>query len=169
MWCGLEYEPIEILFRQVGHLYMQKSIQMLKEDHLELRGGQAGILFVLKFKGGMSQRELAEQLHLSAPSITAAIRKIESSGYVERKQDENDQRIMRLTLTPKGVDYVEHIIKAAKDAEELSMRNISKEEQLLLRRILTQMRDNLAEGKKIDYLHPSIERGRCHEHERERK
>lgn len=151
MWCELEHEPIEMLLHQVQHLYMRYAIKQVQSGSENFHGGQAGILFILKFKGGMSQKELANMLHLSAPSVTAAIRKLEANGAVKREQDKQDQRIMRLTITPKGEEYVEHVIEAATKTEELAMKNMSKEEQMLLRRLLIQMRDNLAEGKDVDY------------------
>lgn len=147
MWCGLENEPIEMLLHQTQHLFMKSAIDMLPPGMEKMHGGQAGIIFVLKFKGGMSQKELAEHLHLSPPSITSAIKKLEAGEYVIRKQDEKDQRIMRLSITPKGERFVEYVIAASKQAEETAMKNISKEEELLLRRLLKQMRDNLAERK----------------------
>lgn len=151
MWCEMENEPIQMLLHQVQHLYMRYAIKQVKDGSEKFHGGQAGILFVLKFKGGMSQKELANMLHLSAPSVTAAIQKMEAGGLVKREQDKQDQRVMRLTITPNGEEYVEHIMEAAKKAEALAMSNMSKEEQLLLRRLLKQMRDNLAEGKDVDY------------------
>lgn len=147
MWCDMENEPVEMLLHQTNRLYMKYAMSKIHTDGRErLHGGQAGILFILKFKGGMSQKELADMLHLSAPSVTTAIKKLEGEGCVIRRQDEKDQRVMRLSITPKGEEFVQHVIEVAKQTEEAAMKNISEEEKLLLYRILRQMRDNLIEG-----------------------
>ncbi|MDD3360760.1 MAG: MarR family transcriptional regulator [Hespellia sp.] len=143
----MENEPVEMLLHQTTRLYMKYAMSKLHTDGKErLHGGQAGILFLLKFKGGMSQKELADMLHLSAPSVTTAIRKLEGEKCVIRRQDEKDQRVMRISITPKGEEFVQHVIEVAKQTEEAALKNISKEEKLLFYRLLRQVRDNLIEG-----------------------
>ncbi|MDD2981393.1 MAG: MarR family transcriptional regulator [Hespellia sp.] len=154
MTCEIETIPMQMLLRQIGHLYMQKSMDWMKEQTCSegIRGGQAGILFMLKFKGEkgtLSQRELADFLRIKPPSVTAAVKKLEAESYVRRVRDENDQRIMRICLTEKGVLYVEHVIAEVKATEELAFKNMSTEEKLLLRRLLVQVRDNLSDGKEF--------------------
>lgn len=153
MWCEIENEPIEMLLHQTQHVYMKYAMSLVADGKDRMHGGQAGILFVLKFKGGMSQKDLAATLHLSAPSITTAIKKLETSGYVVREQDKKDQRIMRLSLTPQGEEFVAHVMEAGKRAQAQAMKHISTEEEMQLRRLLRQMRDNLtAEGDDAEHV-----------------
>ena len=146
MKCDSDQLPFEMLLRQIGHLYMQHSIRSIQNSDCEFRGGQAGILFALKRQKTMSQRELAEALRIKPPSVTAAIKKLESSGLVMRQRDENDQRVMKLQLTTEGEHYVERIVQSIRETEALAMQNISQEEKLFLRRLLIQIRDNLSKG-----------------------
>ena len=67
------------------------------------------ILFQLHRDGRISQKELAQKLNVSAPSITSMIQKMEKSGYIVRNVDEKDQRMMRLDLTEKGQACIEHV------------------------------------------------------------
>ena len=46
------------------------------------------ILFQLHRDGRISQKELAQKLNVSAPSITSMIQKMEKSGYIVRNVDE---------------------------------------------------------------------------------
>jgi DNA-binding MarR family transcriptional regulator len=64
--------------------------------------GQAGVLWALGSEEGMSQRELAEKVHLAPPTVTAMLQKLERSGLIERTGDESDQRVTRLHLTDAG-------------------------------------------------------------------
>lgn len=140
----MENEPLEMLLHQTQHAYMRYAMSSLHGETEQLRGGQAGILMMLKYKGGMAQKELAEKLHFAAPSITTAIKKLDALGYVVRKQDEHDQRIMRLSITPKGETFVNHFIQAARKAEEVAMKDVTEEEQAILRKVLIKMKENLA-------------------------
>ena len=50
---------------------------------------------------GMAQKELAKHIGVKPPSITVMLKKLEAEAYIEKKQDENDQRIMRIFLRRK--------------------------------------------------------------------
>jgi len=63
---------------------------------------------------------------------------------VERRPDPNDQRISRVYLTEKGKKLRQEAIDALLSVEEECFKNITSEEKLLLRRLLMQIRDNLA-------------------------
>ena len=75
----------------------------------DLNKSQSMILFQLHRDGRISQKELAQKLNVSAPSITSMIQKMEKSGYIVRNVDEKDQRMMRLDLTEKGQACIEHV------------------------------------------------------------
>ena len=77
---------------------------------------------MLEHSGEMSQRELASKMNVTPPSITAAIGKMERLGYIRRKPDDKDQRIMRLSPTDKGKACLEHIKKVAKQMDELMFK-----------------------------------------------
>lgn len=50
----------------------------------------------------MSQRDLAEVLHVSRPRVTGILQELERSGAVMRSPDEHDQRLTRVYLTADG-------------------------------------------------------------------
>lgn len=64
--------------------------------------GQAGCLRVLSHNDGITQREMAEILCISRPSITEMLKAVEKTGAIVRKPDEADQRLTRVYLTDKG-------------------------------------------------------------------
>lgn len=71
--------------------------------------GQAMCLWVLSGHDGISQRELAEIMHLAPPTVTAMLQKMEHHGLVERRPDEHDQRLTRLSLTDAGREMAAEI------------------------------------------------------------
>jgi MarR family transcriptional regulator, transcriptional regulator for hemolysin len=64
---------------------------------------EAFALTLLASNDGISQRELAEVLHLSHPRVSMILRSLEESGAVVRRPDATDRRIARVFLTPVGL------------------------------------------------------------------
>ena len=114
-----------------------------KYEEFDLNRSQASFLFTLHQRSSMSQKELAESLNMTPPSITSAIRKMEQEGYIRRRQDESDQRVMRLALTEKGAACVENVKRVADEMHELIFQGMSPEEIMLFRRLLIQINENL--------------------------
>ena len=57
---------------------------MKRMEELDIKPSQAGILFSLKCWGEQSQRQLAQRVGITPPSMTVALRKMEEKGYVKR-------------------------------------------------------------------------------------
>ena len=60
------------------------------------------ILFHLWRKDGIAQNILAKTLHITPPTATNTLQRMERDGWIERKRDDNDQRIVRVYLTEKA-------------------------------------------------------------------
>ena len=75
--------------------------------------------------------------------MTVMLQKMEKNGFVTRNPDKEDQRIIRITLTDKGKNCVGEIRAALARMEEKMFDGFSREEQILARRFLLQMQDNL--------------------------
>lgn len=141
MQCDLRDIPDLGLMGIVMHRVMKRAKS--KYEEFDLNRSQASILFTLHQRSSMSQKDLAESLNMTPPSITSAIRKMEKDGYISRKQDESDQRVMRLALTEKGESCIQNVKKVAEEMCELIFRGMSPEEIMLFRRLLIQINDNL--------------------------
>ena len=109
----------------------------------DLNMAQSKILFTLHAEKSISQKELAKYLNVTPPSITTMIKKMEKDGYIARKADEKDQRVMRLTLTEKSESVIDYVIETSEKLEEKAFKGISVEEKMLFRRLLLQIMDNL--------------------------
>jgi DNA-binding MarR family transcriptional regulator len=62
----------------------------------------AVLLAVAEESGQMGVRELAIKLHVHKPTITRASDKLCGLGLMQRKQDGNDLRLVRLVIQPLG-------------------------------------------------------------------
>lgn len=115
---------------------------MKRMEKMDLKPSQAGVLFSLKHWGEQSQKQLAERVGITPPSMTVALRKMEEKGYVTRRQDEKDQRVVKIHLAPKGEECIEGIQRVICEMEEIVYQGISREEILL-----TEMKNNLLNSK----------------------
>ena len=139
--------PVFVILHRLIHMSKFQAYKRL--DDFDLKPSQAGILFVLSCNGKLSQRELAERIGITPPSMTVALRKMETRGYIEKEPDEKDQRIIRILLTEKGESCVEDIRTVMDEMEEVLYQNMTQEEKMLLRRLLLQMQDNLLDSKEF--------------------
>lgn len=69
-----------------------------------LHWGLRRILQYLWLEDGLSQSELARAARFSEASISNMLKHLVNGGWVERRTDTYDYRIMRVFLTQKGID-----------------------------------------------------------------
>ena len=131
------------LFMDLSHLIFQKNYSMLKE--LGAYPGQMPFFKLLAENGGLSQREIAERLHITPPSVTVSIKRMEKNGMVERRPDEKDQRITRIYLTAKGEQVNIQVKELLRKNEEELFKDFEESEICLLRRFFQHMIQNVKE------------------------
>ncbi len=73
-------------------------------DVLELRAtkGQIKLLRILLTRQRCTMQELAEQLDVAPPTVTAMVKRLLSQGFVERIRDEQDWRVVQVSPTERG-------------------------------------------------------------------
>lgn len=140
--------PLHVLFHQVIHMQMQYMCRLMQP--MDIKPGQAAILFFLMKKGAVSQRELADIIQIKPPSITAALQKLEKRGLIERKMDERDQRVLRIQISEKGRECLMSMKSIENTVKTQLYKGMSQEEVLLFRRLMIQMRENMLEVEKYE-------------------
>jgi DNA-binding MarR family transcriptional regulator len=91
--------------------------------------GQAQLLSIIAGKNGASQKDLVEEIDVRPSSMTEALIKMEAAGLITRKQDENDQRVMRIFLTEAGERTLLQSNAAALDLAGILFNGLTPEEQ----------------------------------------
>ncbi len=67
-----------------------------------LTGARAHLLWVLRERGPLTQRELAEALQVSARNITGLVDALAATGFVTREAHPTDRRATLVSFTGKG-------------------------------------------------------------------
>lgn len=90
-----------------------------------------------------TQKELADHLHCSPPTIAASLKVLERQGYVERRTDEKDSRRNRISITLKGRDAVRSALDEFRKVDEHMYHGFSPEERELVYGFHRRMLENL--------------------------
>ena len=53
--------------------------------------------------GVITVSEISKLLNVTSPTVTQILKKLETNGFVERRADETDRRVVRITPTEKGM------------------------------------------------------------------
>lgn len=108
--------------------------------------GSRRILFHLAHDDSLTQLQLVKLTHLTAPSVSVALVKLENEGLVRRVADVKDLRQVRVHLTEKGREYNDFVRKKCLDTENIMMKGITVYEQEQLCLLLKKMLKNLVEN-----------------------
>ncbi|MEK3685057.1 MarR family winged helix-turn-helix transcriptional regulator [Paenibacillus sp. FSL R10-2736] len=110
---------------------------------LNLYVGQDNLLYRLWLGDGITQMQISEHLKCEPPTVTNMVKSLEQNGFIYRKRDEQDARVMRIFLTDKGKELEQPIEVKWRQQQEKLLKSILPEERLLLRRLLKEMESNL--------------------------
>jgi DNA-binding MarR family transcriptional regulator len=110
-------------------------------DQIGLTYPQYLVLLVLWEQDGLMMKHLGEQLHLDSGTLTPLLKRLEAAGIVRRQRDPDDERQVRISLTPKGRSLKEQAAGARHNVVCASGR--SGPEIQALRDELIRLRDSL--------------------------
>jgi DNA-binding MarR family transcriptional regulator len=128
--------------RRMMHLNRQLLTRAMGD-----KGGhpaQAACMWALSAHEGLSQRDLAEHLHLAPPTVTVMLQKMEKAGVIERHPDENDQRLTRIGFTEKGRALGRELHAARTGYLQATIGAMSEVDRNELARLLGVLADNTA-------------------------
>ncbi|MCU6602223.1 MarR family winged helix-turn-helix transcriptional regulator [Peribacillus frigoritolerans] len=110
---------------------------------LNLHVGQDKLLARLWLGDGITQMQLCEHLKCEPPTVTNMVKTLELNGFIYRKRDEQDARVMRIYLTDKGKELEKPVDFKWKQQQEKLLHSILPEERLILRELMKRMERNL--------------------------
>lgn len=102
------------------------------------------MLMHLARNDGATQSELVKVTRMKAPTISVALRNMESEGLVTRVADEDDQRVTHVYITEKGRRVDGENFSRLKAVDDIMMKGVTKEEAAAMMATLFKMRENLA-------------------------
>lgn len=131
--------------REVFHSYHCHHRSVVESSFREkgLYFGQPPILKYLKEHKNATQKEIADSIRVSAPSVANSVKRMEEAGLIMRVADKKDARCNNLKLTKKGEDLSEYADKLFEVVDEASFEGFTDEEIDLVISFLQRMTDNI--------------------------
>ena len=125
-----------------GRLLKKRFNEVACEEGLF--SGQHHIIITLKCNPGMTLSELAKSLNITAATVSVSVKRMEKSGFIEKRPDEKDARTKRLYLTEKGSAVTQNIRDKMDLQESALVKGLSGEEILKLSDLLDRVIENMA-------------------------
>lgn len=111
---------------------------------LGIHVGQDMVLLQLWREDGVSPTELANRLRVEPGTVSKVLSRMEKVDLVTRRRDARDARSFKMYLTENGKALREPVNSRWEGVENRMLKGLSPEERVLLRRLLSQVRDNLS-------------------------
>ncbi len=112
--------------------------------HGNMNMSQLRVLRLLLEKGTLPQKELVASFKVTPSSMSEIIAKLEAYGYIERKKDERDKRIMLVSLTKEGKQYFDAEVRKHDQFVQFVFEDISNKQRDDLEDILTALLERSA-------------------------
>ncbi len=101
------------------------------------------LMRILAKSEGISMIHLVEYTHLSKPTVSLGLKKMEEMGLVTKESDPSDARISKIYLTEKGKNLERLNFENLQRIDRSVMRGLTEEEIETVTKILIKMRNNL--------------------------
>jgi DNA-binding MarR family transcriptional regulator len=130
------------LLAQFAQTYRSLSDAFM--DQIDMHRSQAMLLCKLFVQDGMTQSEIAVQLSVQGATVTDMLQRMEESGLVTRRRDDQDNRLVRVYLTDSGRTKERSITEQFLKMETTIFEGFSDPERDALRHMLRQTLHNMS-------------------------
>lgn len=117
---------------------------------LDLFAGQEQVVQALAMAGTMTMGDLAATLRVRPPTASKTISRLAALGFVERRAEAGDGRVVRVRLTESGLAKAEAIERIWDDVESDLLAGFEGKERRRLRKLLRRAAGNLAATSGLD-------------------
>jgi MarR family transcriptional regulator, organic hydroperoxide resistance regulator len=117
------------------------DIQELLKPH-GLSSPQYNVLRILRGAGpgGLPSGEIGERMVTRDPDVTRLIDRMMKSGWVVRHRGTSDRRVVRVSITEKGLEILSQLDDPVREAHERQFRSLNKEQISVLISLLETLR-----------------------------
>ncbi len=104
------------------------------------------LLRVARAPAPMRQKDLAAAVLLDGSSVVRLVDALQASGFVERREEEDDRRAKAIVLTPHGREIVARVERVAGEVREAALAGLTDEEIATASKVLAHICRVLDEG-----------------------
>ena len=136
-----------ILYIRFVYFALEREKNQYFEQH-NLTSSQGDILL---FLGGayyhqrdVNQKNIEEHFHLTNPTVTGLLKRLEEKGFIDRKKSETDGRQKLISLTDQSIQVLEDFQAHKETIDQKLLQGIDGDEHALIIKQLKKLLRNLA-------------------------
>lgn len=104
-----------------------------------------GVLRVLMGADGLKSSELADRAWCSPGTITSVVNTLVRDGFVERKPDDGDRRVVRLYITDSGRALISYYVPQASARMRKAFDFVDDDDEAVVRRFFVELIAHLSQ------------------------
>ena len=125
------------------HCSVDRELNIALEK-MELTSAQGHILgFTTRQPSPPCARDIEEAFHLSHPTVSGLLSRMEKKGFIALKTDESDRRCKRIYILPKGEECTHTLYQTILKTEERLVKGFTEEEKTIFRSLLERTVTNM--------------------------
>lgn len=135
-------------FRCIDAILDKTINEQLKQ--FDLTKSQQDVLYFLHKNPNkrIKQKDIEDFFHISNPTVTGILNRLEQKGYIERIACDDDKRVKYIVQTEKAERHHKKIYEHIQITEKIMVSSLNKEEQEQLFHLLDQVYQNLLKEEK---------------------
>jgi DNA-binding MarR family transcriptional regulator len=132
------------ILREIGMIARAlDSISNIEFKEYDLTKGQYLYLVRICENPGIIQEKVAEMIKVDRTTAARAIKKLEMSGFIEKKEDEHNKKIKKLFPTEKGKNVYPFIKREHDYSDMVALEGFSEREVETIFNLLQRVRKNI--------------------------
>lgn len=144
--------------RKYGYGFYFKCIQSSIEKHMnetlkdfDLTMSQEKVLRFLRWTKleKVSQKDIKEFYHISNPTVTGILNRLEQKGYIRRVISDSDKRVHYIESTEKALELEKAVQRSVKLIEAKLVEGLQPDEKEMLFILLEKVTNNVIEKEEV--------------------
>jgi DNA-binding MarR family transcriptional regulator len=140
-----EDAPIQALMMSATKLMGAYGQESVRAAGLKLSLAGLGVLRILISDDGLKASEVAERAWSSPGTLTSVVNTLVRDGFVERRADETDRRIVRLYITDQGRAVITYYVSQAAAWWHKAFDFVDSDDEAVVRKFFIQMINHLSQ------------------------
>lgn len=146
----MDLELRSIIWR-IGRLHILHRLHIYKAAaNNGLHFGQMPILEKIIEHDNCSQKEIAEQLQVSPPSIATSVKRMQKIGLLKKSADASDMRYTQITITEKGKELTQKCRAAFDEVDRQMFAGFNDQECRQFYEYIERLIQNLSTDEYVD-------------------
>ena len=137
--------PLQALVASAAKLMGAYGQSSVRAAGLKLSLAGLGVLRILISVDGLKASEVADRAWSSPGTLTSVVNTLVRDGFVERRPDEADRRVVRLYITDAGRAVITYYVSQASARWRKAFDFVDSDDEAVVRRFFTQMINHLSQ------------------------